>query len=74
MESSPSIEKVLYDLSEHFNPFSRFKGLNGWKEKFHLRWESRYLISLGRGALPEGVGLVRADSGDRPIDYFKPGS
>lgn len=74
-ESSPRIEKALHYLYEHLNQFYNFKGLHGFKDKFHPRWESRYLIYPGSAALPDVVvALVRADSGDRLLDYFKPGS
>ena len=44
-------------------------------EKFNPRWESRYFIYPGTVALPEVViALIRADSGDRLLDYFKPGA
>jgi phosphatidylglycerol lysyltransferase len=72
---SPRLEKVLHYLYEHLNRFYNFEGLHSFKEKFHPRWESRYLIYPGATALPEVVvALVRADSGDRLLDYFKPGS
>lgn len=72
---SPRLEKALRYLYEHLNTFYNFKGLHAFKEKFHPRWEPRYLIYPGRAALPEVVvALIRADSGDRLLDYFKPGA
>lgn len=72
---SPRLEKALHYLYEHLNQFYNFKGLQAYKEKFHPRWEPRYLIYPGRTALPEVImALIRADSGDRLLDYFKPGS
>lgn len=74
-QSSPHLEKALHYLYEHLNQFYNFQGLHTFKEKFHPRWEARYLVYPGLAALPEVVvALVRADSGDRLLDYFKPGS
>ncbi|MFB2969613.1 phosphatidylglycerol lysyltransferase domain-containing protein [Aerosakkonema sp. BLCC-F183] len=72
-EKSPRLEKALRYLSEHLNQFYNFKGLHAFKEKFHPQWEPRYLVYPSLAALPDVVvGLVRADSGDRLLDYFKP--
>jgi len=73
--TSPRIEKALRYLYEHLNQFYNFKGLHEFKEKFHPRWEPRYLVYPGAAALPAVVvALIRADSGDRLLDYFKPGA
>jgi phosphatidylglycerol lysyltransferase len=65
-------EKALHYLSQHLNQFYNFQGLHNFKEKFRPQWEPRYLAYPGWAALPDVVvGLVRADSGDRLIDYFK---
>jgi phosphatidylglycerol lysyltransferase len=70
---SPRLEKGIRYLYTHLNRFYNFQGLHGYKEKFHPRWESRYLIYPSLAALPDVVlALVRADSGDRLLDYFKP--
>ncbi|AFY77777.1 hypothetical protein Ple7327_2484 [Pleurocapsa sp. PCC 7327] len=72
---SPGLEKVLRYLYEHLNRFYNFQGLHSYKEKFQPRWEPRYLVYPGAAVLPEVVvALVRADSGDRLLDYLKPGS
>ena len=72
---SPRLEKGIRYLYNHLNRFYNFKGLHNYKEKFHPRWEPRYLVYPGLVALPEVVvALVRADSGDRLLDYFKPGA
>ncbi len=69
------VEQALSYLYEHLNRFYNFKGLHSFKEKFHPHWEPRYLVYPGLVALPDiAVALVRADSGDRLLDYLKPGS
>ncbi len=69
------IEKGLHYFFEHLNQFYNFKGLHAYKEKFQPRWERRYLVYPSLTVLPDiAVGLVRADSGDRLLDYLKPGS
>ncbi len=72
-KQSPRLEKAVRYLYSHLNQFYNFQGLHAYKEKFHPRWEPRYLIYPGWFALPDVVvALVRADSGDRLLDYFKP--
>jgi phosphatidylglycerol lysyltransferase len=71
--TSARMEKVIHYLYQHLNQFYNFKGLHAYKEKFRPRWEPRYLVFPGYGSLMDiVVALIRADSGDRLIDYFKP--
>lgn len=71
---SPHLERALHYLYNHLNQFYNFQGLHAFKEKFKPHWEPRYFIYPSRTALPEViVALIRADSGDRLLDYFKPG-
>jgi phosphatidylglycerol lysyltransferase len=69
------MEKGMRYLYEHLNQFYNFQGLRSYKDKFHPHWESRYLVYPRLVALPTVVtALIRADSGDRLLDYFKIGS
>ncbi len=73
-DQAPRLEKSIHYLQTHLSRFYNFQGISRYKEKFHPRWESRYLIYPNIPALPEVVlALVRADSDDRLLDYFKPG-
>ena len=61
----PAAERALRFLYENANWFYNFKGLRAFKEKFHPRWEPRYLIYPGIASLPAAVtALVRAGGGD----------
>lgn len=72
---SQRLEKGLRYLYEHLNRFYNFQGLHAYKEKYHPRWEGRYLVYPSLTALPDVVvALIRADSGDRLLDYFQPGA
>lgn len=74
-QKSPRLAHVLNYLYKHLNQFYNFKGLHSFKEKFQPCWEPRYLVYPGLTRLPDVVvALVRADSGDRLWDYFKPDS
>lgn len=74
-QQSRQLEKGLNYFFEHLNQFYNFKGLHQFKDKFRPDWKPRYLIYPSRRLLPEiAVGLVRVDSGDRLLDYFKPGT
>jgi len=70
---SRRLEKVLRYLYQHLNRFYDFHGSHAHKEKFHPDWQPRYLVYPSLTALPDVVvALIRADSGDRLLDYFKP--
>lgn len=72
---SKRLEKVLHYLVEHLNRFYNFQGLHTYKDKFNPTWEGRYLVYPSLSALPDVVvALIRADSGDRLLDYFQPGA
>ena len=74
-KESPRIEKLLRYLYCHLEDFYNFEGLHAFKKKFHPRWEPRYLVYPGKAVLPVViVTLIRADSGDRLLDYLKLGS
>lgn len=71
---SPRLEKALHYLYKHLNQFYNFQGVHSFREKFRPTWEPRYFIYPRTAALPNViVALIRADSGDRLLDYFKPG-
>ena len=72
---SGRLEKFLIYLSDHLSKFYNFKGLHSFKDKFGPRWEPRYFVYPSLGSLPDVVvALIRADSGDRLLDYLRPGS
>jgi phosphatidylglycerol lysyltransferase len=70
--ASPAIEKGLRRFVKYLNRFYNFNGLHQFKHKFQPDWEPRYLVFPNHQSLPEiALGLVRADSGDRLLDYLK---
>lgn len=64
----PTIERALHYIFEHVDQFYNFKGLHAFKDKFHPRWEPRYLIYPGVSSLPAvAVALAQANTGKRNI-------
>jgi phosphatidylglycerol lysyltransferase len=69
------LRKVLQYLYDHLQRFYNFQGLRAYKDKFQPTWEPRYLVYPSVTALPDiVVALIRADSGDRLLDYLRPGT
>jgi len=61
----PRVEQALRYIYDHINQFYNFKGLHGFKEKFHPDWSPRYLVYPGPVNLPSiVVAINRASSGD----------
>jgi len=61
----PVIEKALHYFYENLSGFHFFKGLYTFKDKFHPRWEMRYMIHPGATSLPAiAIGLARAHNVD----------
>lgn len=72
-QKSPQLEKGLRYLSSHLSKFYNFKGVHSFKDKFQPQWEPRYLVYPGLATLPNVVvALIRADSGEKFWNYFKP--
>lgn len=46
------IEQALHTISEYISRFYNFRGLHNFKEKFHPRWEPRYMAYRGTASLP----------------------
>ncbi len=57
----PRLEQLLHTLSTHFERYYSFSGLHNFKEKFHPRWEPRYLAWQNSADLPAiGAAFYRA--------------
>lgn len=46
------VEQALHTISEYISRFYNFRGLHNFKDKFHPRWEPRYLVYQGAASLP----------------------
>jgi phosphatidylglycerol lysyltransferase len=69
---SPIRGQAMRFVHEHVRQLYRFKGLHGFKEKFHPQWSPRYLVFPGEASLPEiGLALARADAGDRFVRNYR---
>lgn len=74
LDQPNQVEQGLDYLYRHLDRFYRFQGLHSFKEKFHPDWQPRYFVYPNLAAIPSlVVTLVRADSGDRWLDYFRAG-
>jgi phosphatidylglycerol lysyltransferase len=61
----PRVEQALHTISEYISRFYNFKGLHDFKEKYHPRWEPRYLVYPGPASLPLVLTtLLRVHSGN----------
>jgi phosphatidylglycerol lysyltransferase len=67
----PRVERALRTLSEYVSRFYNFKGLHNFKEKFHPRWEPRYLAYPSPASLPLVLNtLLQAQSGSNYLYNF----
>jgi len=63
--TDPAVERAFHFIYEHVNQFYNFKGLHGFKQKFHPDWSPRYLVYPGPASLPGvAITLNRASAGD----------
>jgi phosphatidylglycerol lysyltransferase len=61
----PRVEQALHTISEYVSRFYNFKGLHDFKEKYHPRWEPRYMVYPGPASLPLVLTtLLRVHSGN----------
>jgi lysylphosphatidylglycerol synthetase-like protein (DUF2156 family) len=61
---APLAEKAIHFLYEHGSQIYNSKGLRAFKEKWHPRWETRYLVHQGTAGLPAtALALLELNSG-----------
>lgn len=66
--SDPATERALHRLFERSPQFYNFKGLHGFKAKFHPQWSPRYLIHPGAASLPTiTLAFIQANAGDDAV-------
>ena len=58
--AAPLWNKVGTFVYRHAEHFYNFQGLREYKEKFHPRWEPRYLACAGAFALPRSLLALSA--------------
>jgi len=64
----PRVEQTLYKIATYVSRYFNFRGLHDFKDKFHPRWEPRYLVYPGPASLPLVFStLLRVHSGN---DYL----
>ena len=67
----PRVEQALHTIADYVSRFYNFKGLHKFKEKFHPRWEPRYLAYPGPGNLPLVLAtLLRVHTGNNFLWKF----
>ncbi len=60
----PAIERAMNYIYRSVGRFYNFRGLHAFKEKFHPKWEPRYLIHPGPASIPAvSVAILQANLG-----------
>ena len=69
--SDPATERAMRYIFEHSQRFYNFKGLHGFKCKFHPHWSPRYLIYPGPASLFAVVmAVIRVQTGGHAVWRF----